>query len=155
MNARVEAHFSLLDGKIKDEVNKKLDAVLHTEIDTRIAKIETAYASNFARIEQLLECFQAELEAKGVLELGRFNRFRGLLLRLVSGNSQAVHAALSSLLTEITETSSYPVVFYLKELVQQLREQHRFDRRDLDELAADLSRQLEERLGLPAEGDAA
>ena len=146
-----------LESELHVFVEDRLNHAVSDELVARIIRVETSYARNLMKLDLILECFQNEcsyhetVDGKASFDFERYNRFRSLLTRLITGDRGNVHAALGCMGAEFAASLGYQTATYLLELIEELGQQGRLQTRDLRHLADGLIHQLDEELGSTAE----
>ena len=147
LNKRTE----IFDRKIDNKIDSRIDDIEHTftkGLARKIERIETGYASNLQRIEDVLtalegEYQQASTSAMLVSDFLRYNKFRLALMRLLAGDRKVVHLGLSLILSEYVPNIQIFTAYYLRKLLVELKNAGRFSRSDLQELVGEVISSLD------------
>jgi hypothetical protein len=117
---------------VLDEYDERVQRTYSAEILHTLEKIESSYASNLRQIEDVLITFQDEcyvmVNDSTYFDFARYNTFRHLLTRLVSGGRYDTHSALSRILEEYAPQIGQSTAELLRALVDGLSKSGRLSR---------------------------
>jgi hypothetical protein len=127
-------------------MEKKVERIEHmysSEIIQKLETVESDYASNLRHLEDILVTFQEECneethDGRQIFDFPRYNTFRHLLIRLVSGGRLDTHNALCRVLEEYVPNVGESTAVLVRSLIVELRESGRISRTDLRILAGDV-----------------
>jgi hypothetical protein len=153
-----------LDAKVREatsavlkQYEEQVEHTYSTVISHTLETIESIYASNLRQIEDILITFQEECytasDGQRVFDFTKYNTFRHLLIRLISGGRSDVLSGLSRILEVYVPQIGESTAVLLRILIDAMVKAGRLNRTEQRRLAGDILRELDRRFPPPGPDD--